>query len=268
MEIYKTDQKIEAPDMIGTKISIQYPAVAEIKIDGEFNLLFVNKEREGEVHTFLVNKGGKIRTECGITAEAKTLPTSMVLVGELYYEDGKQGALYKLLSHQEDNGLKFMVHDIIEYEDAIMNTESLLDRKELLLTIFKDSSPHIAVSKINMVESSEELDEFYDTVIKEGYEGIVVKGIDSRYIGRRCNWVKIKAKDIGEYKITAIDPTEEKIIIQAGIKVGVKCINSVKCQLKVGDKVLIESLGSLESGSLRNPVLKGKITGDSTQMFL
>ena len=145
-----------------------------------------------------------------------------------------------------------------------------MDRKELLLTIFKDmESPHITVSKINMVESSEELDEFYNTVIKEGYEGIVVKGIDSRYIGRRCNWVKIKAKDIGEYKVNSIDPTNERIEIKVGkIIVGVKCINALKCQLKVGDTVLIESLGSLESGSLRNPVLKGKVTGDSTQMFL
>jgi hypothetical protein len=275
METYKTEQKITAPEMVGTKASVVYPAVAEIKIDGEFNLLFVNKEKDGEVHTFLVNKGGKVRTDCAITKEAATLGTSMILVGELYYGDGKAGSIYQLLSHQEDNDLHFMVFDIIEYEDTIQNKESLMERKETIAELFQEKAfKNLSESKIEMVGSEEELDTFFKKVTDMAYEGIVVKSCDSRYVSGRCSWYKNKLKSLDEFEISKINDTDERIEISIIVddtgKVlaeGVKCVNRIKSLLKVGDTVLIEHLGKLDSGSLRNPVIKGKVTAKGTEVF-
>lgn len=264
MKVMKTAQKIPCPDLVGTLSSIQYPAIAEIKFDGEFNLLFVNQEAEPgtEKKTFLVNKNGKIRTECPIVEAAKKLPYSAIFVGELYHEEGKNNAIYKLNADPDSDTLKYTVFDIVEFDDKIVE-DDLLERKELIASLLDPIG--IEYTKIKVIESREMLEEYYKKVTQDGYEGLVIKNMKSRFMPGNCNWAKMKVKDLEDFEVSTIDPYDEKItvVVPANegelISVGVKCINRIKANIAVGERVVIEFQGKTDSGSLRNPVLKGKM---------
>jgi len=69
--------------------------------------------------------------------------------------------------------------------------------------------------------------------------------------------VKMKKKDTNAYPVVLIDPVLDRIEVDVcGVRVGCKC--SSKGHLKLNDRVLIQHLGVLPSGSLRNPIFKGK----------
>lgn len=70
----------------GTVNTVGFPLLAEIKADGEFQMLTVTNG-----HAFLLNKYGRQRWDCPITDEAlRALPKGTYL-GELYWQVGAVG---------------------------------------------------------------------------------------------------------------------------------------------------------------------------------
>ncbi|MDD5428765.1 MAG: hypothetical protein PHI58_06005 [Candidatus Omnitrophica bacterium] len=233
------------PELRGDLRAIRYPAYVEPKIDGELNWFI-----PGTQFPYLINKSGKIRYSFPITKELSHI--NKRLLGELHWQDGKAKALYDFLEHQTDNELNFAVFDV----DLPL---PYLDRHKWLIENIS-TTKHVNVVLAIMALNKDQAIELYNKYVDEmGYEGAVIKSIDSRFIMGVSPWVKLKNKETLDLKIVSIDPTQERIevLVHNGASskpVGVKVMNKIKATLKVGDIVEIEHQGILSKGGLRHPV--------------
>jgi ATP-dependent DNA ligase len=263
------------PELRGSLGSMTYPCFAEIKYDGEATIISYDETWPDKIIT--TNKYGTMRSEwskldiiTGILEEKGV--TKAMFLGELFYGNGEAGALYELLSRKDDNDLNLKIYDIINLNNKVdmSGNASLIDRKEILTELFF-GTPFLVESKV--INSKEEALEYFEEITTLQWEGIVLKGFDGRLVIGPCGWVKLKKKDQNNYEVTFIDQIRERIevkvplpvpantlaLIQKYISVGCKCANKHKKNLKVGDIVVIEHQGVLDSGSLRHPVYIGKV---------
>ena len=237
-----TTGKIQSPPYPECRGSvISYPCYAEIKIDGEMNYY-------ASIARSLVNKYGKTRGNCPITNELDGFTHN--LIGELYCNDGKLGELYNLLSMKESHDLKFCVFDIVD------DTLTYEDRREILWNELKETD-HVKIVPTWYIEDAAELDALKQEVWDDGWEGLVIKQPTSKFKTGPNTWVKLKLKDRNNLEVVHIDPSQERMEVRhvtcVNTIVGVKLPNKYKPLIKPGDKVTIEHLGILPSGSLRNP---------------
>lgn len=81
----------------------------------------------------------------------------------------------------------YMVFDILYHEGKDLRNLPLMERKEILFDLISDSR---TISKVSFIETNGE--ELFQKARKNNLEGIVAKGKNSTYIGRRSsNWLKI-----------------------------------------------------------------------------
>lgn len=238
MNLIKTTDKIGFPELRGSLAGMRYPAIVEPKLDGE-----LNKWMDG----YLVNKYGTKR-------EWKLdVPSGTVLLGELIYKNGKAGELYELLKHKKDDDLKFVPFDLLSWGDKDTRGWKLEDRRGTLLHQLRMGRE--LVDMTYKVKDEESATISYEKIITEGYEGAVIKSLDSTYVEGPCSWVKLKKKDRNELLVVSIDKNKERMEVMHGTTiVGVKLPSKYKKLIRVGQTVTIEHQGVLESGSLRHPV--------------
>ena len=244
---------------------MRYPAIAELKYDGEFDFLYY--DRTGVKGTYTINKYGTTRYSFpALTAIHETLALrkvdNAIILCEVYWDDGKAGKLYELNSNKTNDNIRIAMFDILSYNDTVIGDLELITRKEVLFDLFgKRWQPQYVV-----VTDKIEANEVFQASTVSGWEGIVVKNLDSPLTLGPCSWVKMKFKDQSDYKVILVDQTKERIEIEAPavtsnsggttwISVGVKAPNRYKKHIKVGDVVTIEHQGQMKSGSLRHPVL-------------
>jgi ATP-dependent DNA ligase len=254
-------KNIHFPQLRGSADALRYPAIADVKYDGEFNYAVI---RKADVYT--INKYGTMRRDFTqlneidkVVREANV--SSAVFACELFWGEGKLGALYDLLSRKKDNDVKLRLFDLIEINGENMRDEDLVTRREMMFEM--GVKQWMAESRF-IEDESEAMQMFADTC-NDGYEGIVLKDIKSKFINGPCSWVKLKKKDQNECAVTAVDPGKERIEIMyvsldpngdsRSVGVGVKAPDKYKKHIKVGSIVTIEHQGVLDSGSLRHPVL-------------
>lgn len=253
---------IQFPELRGTLGATRFPVFAELKYDGEFNWI---EYRDGEA--YCVNKYGTIKSRLKMLDEIvaqiqnyateKLVPIiSITFMAEVYAGDGKAGKLYDLLSQKNSGDLRIFVFDIIQINGESLRNTKLIDRKEILGEIL----PYMQTPWY--FEKKDEVEKLFEIMTGSGWEGLVVKPIDSPIVFGPCNWVKMKKKDRTDYRVINVDVTKERIVVEAtypgkakAIPVGVKAANRYKSNIQVGDWVTIEHQGILESGSLRHPVL-------------
>jgi len=260
----KTGVQMPFPQLRGSLAGLRYPALAEIKYDGEFNYLHYDRATV----PYLINKYGTKRTDFPMLDDIrdaldKTVSDtgdtvkSATLVCEAYWGKGKLGALYDLLSHKADDALQLRIFDIVEVNGCNLTTDQLVTRKELIHNIGVGNFLGICW----VVEDKDDVDARFKQTVDLGYEGIVVKDLHSKFINGPCSWVKVKYKDRNDLKVVTVDLTKERIEVEmpnASILVtivGVKAPFRYKKHIKAGDTVTIEHQGVLPSGSLRHPVL-------------
>jgi ATP-dependent DNA ligase len=265
MKITKTGIPQKYPELRESLARIQYPAFIEAKLDGEFTYLYT----EG-MFSYMINKYGTKRTDFhhGRGEWVLKMPEDCILVGELSTYEGYKNSIYTVMSNKtNEEVLMFWVHDIIKYKGKNIEKEELITRKEILTNI--KEFPGIPLIRSHVVHSKEEVGKYFEEAIKTGYEGIVVKALNSRWVTGPCNWAKLKGKDTTDFKVYAIDPVRERIDISVllpidhpnapAVLTGVKVMNSEKRKLSPGDMVTIEYQGMLKSGRLRHPVYRGKV---------
>lgn len=223
------------PELRGSIEAIQYPCYVEIKRDGEYCV------RNIADNTF---------------------------VGELCYKDGKFGDLYKLLSNKKKlEDIVFWAHDCVQFKGLDIRNEPLTLRREALNSLECIYSDNFRINKPLLAMNRGDVDTLFKFFTDSGFEGIVVKNTQSRFIEGPCGWVKLKKKDQNEYIVSFIDPVRERIEVSIPqpdgyvVKCGVKVVNTQKNMLTIGELVKIEHQGVLEGGSLRHPVYKGAVNG-------
>ena len=229
-------------------------------MDGEYTWLV---KTDNECYT--VNKYGNCRYDYPVTESAKKLKGAslgdFILIGELYYGDGKKGRLYDLLSHKESDALNFMPFDIVQFKGVSVGKATLVDRLEMMHELGIDPTIY---NHGRVIDDKEQLKDYCEWVEAMDYEGVVVKGLEMPLMFGPCNWIKIKTKDQSNFRVVKIDPVKERIEVSVTTPTtqrncGCKCSNKDKALLKVGDNVTIEHQGILAQGGLRHPVFKGKV---------
>ena len=271
MNIIRAGAKAVFPELRGKLGGIRYPCFAEVKWDGEAAV--INYNRAMSIPILSTNKYGAMRTQWSkldkikMLLEEKDIAQAMFLA-EIYCDTGKNGSLYQLLSNKDnDNRLSIRIYDVChitadDYEMIGAETP-LIDRKEILVDIFKEEKQYLVRPVV--MKNKNEVQSLFEERTQEGYEGIVVKNFDGNLIIGPCDWVKMKHKDQTDYRVCLIDGVKERIEVEVPnpsnndiVTVGVKCVNKYKKTLSLGDIVTIEHQGVLESGSLRHPVFIGK----------
>jgi len=248
---------MQAPELRGSLANIRYPAFCETKLDGEFCFIHYVPNKRGE-QIWTVNKYGTSRDcfkalrQIWDILRKNSVFTSQVFLAELFHGSGMRGSLYDLNSNKKSDDLHLCIFDVFD------QTKSLLDRKELL---FEMIGPNQIQPIVIMDRPDAEVQ--FKLATSKGYEGIVLKPLDSPLVLGPCSWVKMKYKDRNELFVGMVDLHKERIEVihptgTVGVAVGVKAPNRYKKHIKAGDVVTIEHQGVLPSGSLRHPVLIAK----------
>lgn len=257
------------PELRGTIEAVKFPAFAEIKLDGELTFLIFKRMPTGDCFICTVNKYGTTRMDFPALNQYKERfdrkgYDHLILIGELFSEEGKLGALYSLLSKKTTNDVNLSLFDILAFNNQSWKENTLLDRKEKLVEIL---GKNFVLPKV--VHSKEEALEYFERVTKLGYEGVVIKEFSGTFKCGPCSWVKLKYKDKSNYKVINIDKTLERMDVMVntpmfpdGKLVGVKLCNKYKSTIKEGDFAIIEHQGILSVGGLRHPVFKGVYNGN------
>ncbi len=90
--------------------------------------------------------------------------------------------------------IRFCVFDVVECDGKSLLDVPLIERKQLLRTLFEDS-PEIIMTPQIVTSSADELRAYHHQLLAEGLEGAVIKKIDSTYVGGRKGWRWVKIKE-------------------------------------------------------------------------
>lgn len=242
MKLTKTNELPWCPKLRGDTENIWYPACVQNKIDGEYCLLV----KDGS-WLYTVNKRGLKREEYpALTAINEKLPALWQprLVCELYYGEGKNNDLYKLLSNKQSDDLNLYVHDFTHAEMTCLERLTML--KKLGLTTFE------------VVNNDAETLELYNKAVNDGYEGIVIKPCESK-LYQTGKWIKMKKTDETVMMVSDLCLGQDRIELKLDheyteMTVGAKCDPAMKRTLSTGDLVLVRHFGFLKEG-VRNPIV-------------
>jgi len=175
-----------------------YPCRAEIKLDGEFQYVIKQKGK-----LYLANKPehGRIRVEMPILDELEDkIPDDSVFLAELVWGGGKD--FYDFARHKLDPNCSLGFFGCLKYAGhQLWNNLDYAATREFLEKL-KFYTPNAVLVPSVMVADQEELDDLYQMVVDGGYEGIIAKTPESKYInGVTREWTKRKFETEGDFVI-------------------------------------------------------------------
>ena len=85
------------------------------------------------------------------------------------------------------------VFDVLYYKENLME-KKLEERREILEKIIKEEKGKIVLTKKIITDNEKEIEEFFEESLKKGYEGIMLKNLNSEYKPGRYvkGWSKLK----------------------------------------------------------------------------
>lgn len=207
----------------------------EVKLDGCRLAVF---KQNGQVTMFTRN-GKLVEGFNDIAENIKRLPIdNIVFDGEIIGKDYTD-TMNKLFTKTKDKQATYMIFDMITPQE-FQRGESDFDywtRKQGLINLRKGidlrqfpSLHFVEPIKILNNPTIEQLEEVMNSVVCDGYEGIMIKTLDSKYKRKRSyDWQKLKPFESDEFKIIGFEEgdgqlknTLGKVIIDVnGTQVGV-----------------------------------------------
>jgi DNA ligase-1 len=112
--------------------------------------------------------------------------------------------------------IKFYVFDLLSKDNKNLMDKSYLERRKILKQVIKKSK-YFKVVENYLTENPDEISRLNEQKRKEGYEGIMVKKVDSAYIPGRTGWRWVKMKE-SEKSAGKLSDTVDCIVI--GYSVG------------------------------------------------
>lgn len=183
--------------------------ITELKLDG--------------IRLLLTKFNGKIklytRHNNEVTArfpelQSAAIPDGTILDGEIIVPDqnGKpdfEAMMERFQSTRSEHKIQYCVFDIIYYQGEKI-TLPLLERKELLASIFEDSE---TIVKVHWLHGNGEA--YFDLVKKNSLEGIVLKKANSKYKpgSRSHDWLKVINYQYADCVITGIRKHEFGLLL-------------------------------------------------------
>ncbi|MEP9358721.1 DNA ligase D [Sphingomonas sp. KR3-1] len=215
----------------------------EVKYDGYRALLSLG------------GKGPKIYTRTGldwtdrfpgIAEAAKSLPGPALIDGEIVaFKDGKPdfSSLQEALSSGGE-GLTMFAFDLLEAGGEDLTKLPQLARKERLRALLAGADPRIQFSE-HVLGSGEKL---FETMCREGYEGVVSKRADAPYRGTRSKaWLKTKCIRRQEFVILGWSPSTARGRGFRSLLLGVNGPDGLVYAGKVGTGFTMDTLHDLRS---------------------
>jgi DNA ligase-1 len=134
-----------------------------------------------------------------IKEELKTITwgTNLVLDGEIYLH-GKSLQQIMSMIHSKDESLEYHVFDAIELDNI---NESYNDRSMLTPASNHEGAPHIKTVDEYFIDT-DQVENLVNRIIKEGYEGIMIRNPEGKY-----KWGK-RSSDLLKYKLFQDDEFE------------------------------------------------------------
>jgi DNA ligase-1 len=184
---------------------VKYPVRVEAKLDG---LRLIAVKNRGEVSLF-TRSGTPIETLPKIVQAIKDLKEdNIVLDGEVMGEDWNESASVVMSSKakKDDSTMRYHVFDIVDFsawQQQVSNTHYRARLLDLQLTIGDTEGTPFRYVKSTTANDETELREFYNECLTEGYEGVMLKRLDTPYQWKRTDAI-LKMKPVA---------TEEGVIV-------------------------------------------------------
>jgi len=184
---------------------ITYPVRVEAKLDG---LRLIAVKDRGEVSLF-TRSGTPIETLPRIVQAIKALKEdNIVLDGEVMGEDWNESAsvVMSSKSKKDDSTMRYHVFDMVDLEAwqaQVSKTHYRARLLDLQLTIGDTEGTPFRYVKSTMAQDETELREFYNECLDEGYEGVMLKRLDTTYQWKRTDSI-LKMKPVA---------TEEGVVV-------------------------------------------------------
>jgi ATP-dependent DNA ligase len=174
------------------------PFIVQPKYDGVRCRAYPSSLNPGD-YMLLSSEENVIFSVPHILNELKRLRLNAELDGELYLHGMSFESILSITSrtvnlHPDASKIQFHVFDIV-------NRLSQMQRI-ILIENLRNLSPCIKVAPFWICDTLDEVTHAYDSVIKEGYEGIIVRNCEGSYETKRSTWVmKFKPKQKDQYTI-------------------------------------------------------------------
>lgn len=180
---------------------IDYPVRVEPKLDG---LRCIAVKHNGEV-TMFTRSGSVLETLPTIKSALEAAAwDDFVLDGECMGQDWNESASV-VMSHKkgkDDSGMIFHVFDAMHFDDwrDQTNESTLEDRIGLVTDLVNEvGSTHVVQVPGKSVDGEADLMDFYSKSMEGGYEGIMVKRLESPYVFKRSDSV-VKLKPVATHE--------------------------------------------------------------------
>jgi len=184
---------------------INYPVRVEAKLDG---LRLIAVKDRGDVSLF-TRSGTPIETLPRIVQAIKDLKEdNIVLDGEVMGEDWNESAsvVMSSKSKKDDSTMRYHVFDLVDltaWQTQVSKTHYRARLLDLQLTIGDTERTPFRYVKSTMAQDETELREFYNECLDEGYEGVMLKRLDTTYQWKRTDSI-LKMKPVA---------TEEGVVV-------------------------------------------------------
>ena len=101
---------------------------------------------------------------------------------------------YGIIQMAKELPVEINVFDLIYYNGKSLIKKPLKERRALLEKIIKEVPRKIVLTRKLITDDVKKAEKFYKEVLKEGFEGVMIKNINSAYVpGRRVGgWLKLK----------------------------------------------------------------------------
>ena len=163
--------------------------VYEVKLDG-YRALAVKSE--GKLNLFS-RRRNSFNTQYKLVFEALAdLPDNTVIDGEVVALNGSGRPDFNLLQHYRTKAshIHYFVFDLLIYRNRDLTGLPLINRREIMRSVLKFSSPSVRL--VDYFEAS--ADEMLQAARDQGLEGVIAKRKDSHYEGgkRSGSWMKYR----------------------------------------------------------------------------
>jgi bifunctional non-homologous end joining protein LigD len=211
--------KVKAAGKTGAKITFRDPQLCTLVDHVPHGNAWLHEAKYDGYRAQVAISGGKAKVFtrsgldwtdkfAGIAAAAAKLPVDSALIdGEIVaFKDGKPdfSALKDAISSGGE--MTLFAFDLLSLDGENLADLPNVIRKERLRPLLDGADPHLQFSE-HIVGQGEAL---FETMCREGYEGVVSKLADAPYRGRRTKaWLKIKCTRRQEFVIVGWTPSDK-----------------------------------------------------------